>query len=181
MASARLANETFLAAFRRSHREEIVGLSQFLDATLRIIALRGQPLDIKGRRLDGADFDLSALAGKVVLVQFWSTRCPPCVAEIPNIRTNYDRYHDRGFDVVGISLDDDTAALERFVADRGIPWPIVVDSQSPGPDGRTLADRYGVLQIPRCILVDRDGTVIETSAQGERLGELLAARLRDRQ
>jgi len=111
------------------------------------------------------------VAGKVVLIDFWATWCGPCVAEIPRVRDAYDRYHERGFEVVGISLDEDRDALEAFVAEKQIPWPIILDARN---DAGGLAARYGINAIPTMILVGRDGTVVSTDARGPRLEELLA-------
>ena len=139
----------------------------------RLLALRGEPLELAGPLLDGTPFDQASLAGKVVLVDFWATWCGPCVAEIPRVREVYDRYHDRGFEVVGISLDEDADAVAGFVAKHGIPWPIIHDRR--GDDGRpSLADRYGITAIPTMILVGRDGRVASIEARGRRLEELLA-------
>ena len=142
----------------------------------RLRGLVGQPLDLPGTLLDGAAVDQAGLAGKVVLVDFWATWCGPCVAEIPRVRDLYDRYHDRGFQVVGVSLDDDHDALEAFVADHEIPWPIIVDARD---EAGGLARRYGITAIPTMILVGRDGTVLSTEARGRRLEELLAEQFPD--
>jgi thiol-disulfide isomerase/thioredoxin len=139
----------------------------------RRLALRGQPIELAGALLDGTPFDQASLAGKVVLVDFWATWCGPCVAEIPRVRELYDRYHDRGFDVVGISLDEDADDVAAFVGKHEIPWPIIHDRR--GDDGRPpLAERYGITAIPTMILVGRDGLVVSIEARGRRLEELLA-------
>jgi thiol-disulfide isomerase/thioredoxin len=143
------------------------------DGAERLLALRGKPIELAGVLVDGTPFDQACLAGKVVLVDFWATWCGPCVAEIPRVRELYDRYHDRGFEVIGISLDDDADAVAAFAAKREIPWPIIHDRR--GDDGRQpLAERYGIAAIPTMILVGRDGLVVSVEARGRRLEELLA-------
>lgn len=137
----------------------------------RPLTVPEDPLALEGTLLDGTAFDPAVLAGKVVLIDFWATWCGPCVAEIPRVRDAYDRYHDRGFAVVGVSLDEDREALAAFVAEKELPWPIIVDARN---DSGGLADRYGVTAIPTMILVGRDGAVLSTEARGRRLEELLA-------
>jgi peroxiredoxin len=111
-----------------------------------------------------------------VLVDFWATWCGPCVAEIPAIRAHYDKYHAAGFEVVGVSLDDDPAALREFVAEKEIPWPVILDSRDPRA---SLADRYGIKAIPAMFLVGRDGKVVSVRARGEALAALLAEQFPD--
>lgn len=132
--------------------------------------LVGKPLEIDGATIDGLDFDWQAYRGRVVLVDFWATWCGPCVREVPNIKQVYDQYHDQGFEVVGISMDRDRKALEKFLAEHNIPWVTLFE----GPDQpNPVAQRYGVHAIPLPILVDREGNVVSTTARGEALGQLV--------
>ena len=108
-----------------------------------------------------------------VIVDFWATWCGPCVAEIPNVLEQYEKYHAQGFEVVGISLDQDRDALEKFVADRKIPWPILFEPSEGAGWQHPLATYYGISGIPTVILIGRDGKVVTLNARGERLGEEL--------
>ena len=176
-AASRLAHDTFVPLLEKSTDARIAALGRRLAGSMRLLTLCGKPMPIAGRLLGGGEFDQAALAGKVVLVDFWATWCGPCVAEIENIREQYERYHERGFEVLGISLDDDRAVLERFVADRRIPWPILVDAAAAPAGAEAMADRYGITGIPQCILIGADGAVISTSARGVRLARLLEEQL----
>ena len=125
----------------------------------------------------GEEVDLAATKGKVVVVDFWATWCGPCVAEIPNMLAEYEKYHDKGFEIVGISLDQDRAALEAFVAERKIPWPVLHEGDAGG--GNPLAEFYGISGIPQFVLIGRDGNVITLDVRGEKLGQRLAELFKD--
>ena len=138
----------------------------------------GQKLDISGPTLDGSRFDLDQFAGKVVLVDFWATWCVPCVRELPTVQGVYDRYHDKGFEVVGISFDKSRESLEGFVADRRIPWPqIFFDDPHHRGWHNPVGRRYEINAIPAAYLVDREGKVTHTNARGPALEEAVAALL----
>lgn len=135
--------------------------------------LVGQHLELEGANVDGLPFDWAGYRGKVVLVDFWATWCGPCRAELPNLKRCYETYHERGFEVVAISLDQDLDTLKNFLAEEQITWTNLFDSNSAGWDN-PLATRYGVKAIPTCLLVDRQGKVISAAARGAELDRLLA-------
>jgi len=171
--AARQAYQAFGPIFATSSNESIRQMAESFAGTLRRLSLPGNPMQIAGTLLNGQPFDQQTLAGKVVLVDFWATWCGPCVAEIPNVLEQYEKYHAQGFEVVGISLDQDRDALEKFVADRKIPWPILFEPSEGDGWQHPLATYYGISGIPTVILIGRDGNVITLNARGERLGEEL--------
>jgi len=110
-----------------------------------------------------------ALKGTVVVLEFWATWCGPCVQEIPNMKKNYELYHDKGFEIVGLSCDHKLEDLEKFVKERKIPWAIVFGDGKPSP----TVSYYGIMGIPTMILVGKDGKVLSLNARGEELNKEL--------
>ena len=114
-----------------------------------------------------------------MLVDFWATWCGPCVAEIPNVLEQYEKYHAKGFEVVGVSLDEDRGALEKFVDEQKIPWPILFEKSEGEGWRHPLSTFYGIRGIPTVILIGRDGNVITLDARGEKLGKQLDSLFKD--
>jgi thiol-disulfide isomerase/thioredoxin len=136
--------------------------------------LVGKELEVKGPTLDGKDLDWKSYRGKVVLVDFWATWCKPCMDELPNIKKMYELYHDRGFEVVGISLDYKRDALDKFMEKDKLPWKCIYDLEG----GKSaMATLYQVEAIPFAILVDKEGRVLSVNARGPELQRLLEKQL----
>jgi thiol-disulfide isomerase/thioredoxin len=135
----------------------------------------GEEVEVAGPTVQGPPFDLRRLRGKVVLVDFWATWCEPCVEELPHVRAVYDRYHAKGFEVVGVSLDNSRQRLEEFIREHKIPWPQVFFDY-PGQRGwaNPVAQRYGLHGIPAMVLVDPEGHVVPGNVRGEALGPAVA-------
>lgn len=150
--------------------EKIAELSSRIPGIIRRLELVGKRMEIGGTLLDGRPFRPETLRGKVVLVDFWATWCTFCIEELPNVAKNYERYHDKGFEVVGVNLDDQKEAVEEFLQDRHLPWPILFsDDDTARGMNHPMAMTYGVLGIPRAILIDQTGKVVDLNARGDRL------------
>jgi thiol-disulfide isomerase/thioredoxin len=128
----------------------------------------GRPVDLQFTALDGSFFDMQALRGKVVLVDFWASWCPDCIREMPAVRQTYQKYKDKGFAVVGISLDKDAQALSNFVARKLIPWPQYFDGEAWENE---LVSKYGVRAIPEMWLINQRGEVVSTDLSVEQLDQ----------
>lgn len=110
--------------------------------------------------------------GKIVLLDFWAMWCGPCRAEMPNVTAAYEKYHGKGFEVLGVSLDraQESTKLKSFVNDNKMPWPQIYDGKYWQAD---VAVKYGIKSIPRPILIDGSTGVILAEgpdARGPRLG-----------
>ena len=116
---------------------------------------------------------LSSFRGKYVLLDFWASWCGPCRAENPNLVNTFNKYHDKGFQILSVSLDK-PGAKERWlqaIHDDGLNWSHVSDLQFWG---NAVARQYGIEAIPQNLLLDPKGKIIAKNLQGEELGKKLA-------
>ena len=131
--------------------------------------------DFNVKDLDGKPLSVAGFKGKVVLIDFWATWCGPCRAELPNVIATYKKYHDQGFEIIGVSLDSDREKLDAFLKKvDGVSWQQFFDGQGWSNE---LAVKYGVESIPFTILVGMDGKIIQTNLRGEKLDEAVGTAL----
>jgi len=134
----------------------------------------GKELSLAFSAVDGRNVDLTRLRGKVVLVDFWATWCVPCVGEMPNVKMAYEKLHDKGFEIVSISLDTDKGKLIRFLETNEIKWPQYYEGKSWD---NQYAVQFGIHAIPAMWLVDKKGKLRDMDARGgldEKVEKLLA-------
>lgn len=121
---------------------------------------------IRGRTLEGASFDLDALAGKITIVDFYEESCAPCMRGLPEVEALHKALPELA--VVGVSLDDDAAAAARVAAKTGISFPVVHDAS------RMFAGRYRVTTLPATFVVDKTGKVRWLGQRAHTAAELRA-------
>ena len=137
----------------------------------------GQPiLDFTQNDPDGNPVTLSELAqGKLLLVDFWASWCPDCRKENPNVVAAYQKFHDRGFDVLGVSFDTNKEAWLAAVEKDGLTWTQVSDLQGWGNAAGAL---YSIAFIPQNALI-KEGVIVARNLEGDALMEEIARQLKD--
>jgi thiol-disulfide isomerase/thioredoxin len=152
-------------------------IREHFSGRLARLKMIGEPAPaIVGRDIDGKPISLADLKGKVVLVDFWATWCPPCVAAIPNLKATQARYGKDGFVILGVNLDarrdgvgdadKATADVRQFLLNAGVSWPNLMVGAPSKDDPDTT---YGVEEIPANFLIDRTGKIIHVEISGSDL------------
>jgi thiol-disulfide isomerase/thioredoxin len=122
----------------------------------------------------GKPLSIAGYKGKVVLIDFWATWCGPCRGELPHVIATYKKYHDQGFEIIGISLDQDQAKLTGFTKEMNMTWQQYFDGQ--GWQNK-LAVKYGIESIPATFLLDGNGKIIGRDLRGDELTQAVAKAL----
>jgi thiol-disulfide isomerase/thioredoxin len=131
--------------------------------------------ELYGKTLDDEDFHWESLRGKYVVVKFTASWCGPCRHEIPGLKTAYEKYHDKGLEIVSVYVRDKIAASRKAVQDENINWitlseELTVKANLP-PQGKT----YAIQGIPTIFIVDKEGKILTTDeVRGEKLQKKLA-------
>lgn len=110
-----------------------------------------EPRDFSLPDLDGKSWTLSSFKGKVIILDFWATWCPPCKIEIPYLIELYNKYKDDGLIVCGVGIDR-KPALESFVREYGINYLTLIGTQQ-------IAQQWGIRAIPTTYILDKDGRI----------------------
>lgn len=139
-----------------------------LEKRQKMSDLKTKPVDLKFTATDGKEIDLAQMRGKVVLVDFWASWCGPCIAEMPNVVSAYKKFHEKGFEILGISLDQDKAAMEGALKKHEMTWTQYFDGEGWK---NKISTSFGITSIPATWLIDKKGMLRETELRGEALAK----------
>lgn len=159
--------------------KSVPGIDKIMDRLeiLKTVAVGKKFADFELPDVKGTMHKLSEYVGngKVVLIDFWASWCPPCRAEMPNLVALHKEYKSKGFDIIGISLDSKQDAWEKGISDLKITWPQLSDLKGWQNTGAAI---YAVNSIPHTVLVDKDGTILAKNLHGDELKTKLAELLK---
>jgi peroxiredoxin len=164
-----VARQVYAALLSRF--QESPNLRQKVRGDLKRLDQIGKPaLAFAADDIQGQTLRLSAYRGKYVLLDFWATWCGPCIAELPRLQAAYQTYHEAGFEIIGISLDESKTAVVDFVKARKLPWRQIHNAGSTAD----LVEAFGVSSIPATYLIDPEGTIIRLDLRGKALEDALS-------
>ena len=127
--------------------------------------------DFSGPTPEGKQLALNEIKGKITLIDFWAGWCKPCRMENPNIVSVYDKYKDKGLEIIGVSLDRDRNQWLQAIEDDGLEWNQVSNVQYfQGP----IAQLYNIQAIPAAFLLDENGVIIAKDLRGPALEAMVA-------
>lgn len=132
--------------------------------------------DISGQNINNNEISLSDYVGKnkLVLVDFWNSGCGGCIATMQPLKEIYEKYHDKGLEIVGVALDWEKEHWLQTINENELPWPQMFDTD---PFSDKASDKYGIVRTPFFVLINQKGVIIDTSSDLQNIKRLIAKRL----
>lgn len=164
----------FAKIFVTKYETEDAQIAGFLNnkiASLASFNVGGEAPDFTQNTPEGTPLSLKELRGKVVMIDFWASWCGPCRKENPHVKGLYEKYKGKGFDILGVSLDNSKDRWLKAIEQDGLPWHHISDL---GGWKNAAAVMYGVTSIPQTVLVDAEGNIIARNLRGPALDQKLA-------
>lgn len=148
--------KSFVEKYKTTAPEAVATISEDLKKMASFV-VGGEAPDFSMNQLDGTPLSLSSLRGKVVLIDFWASWCGPCRRENPHVVKLYQEYKDKGFEILGVSLDKTKDNWKNAIDQDGLTWQHVSDLKGWGNE---VAQLYGVRSIPHTVLLDKEGKIL---------------------
>jgi thiol-disulfide isomerase/thioredoxin len=154
--------------FDQKIKESVSGkkVNTIVSKPINPTAIGAKALNFEGPNPEGEILSLESLKGKVTIIDFWASWCRPCRIENPNLVRLYKRMHDKGLEIVGVSLDKSKVNWERAIEDDGLIWNHVSSLQYWK---ETIAVLYGVRSIPEAFVLNEDGVIVAKNLRGAQL------------
>lgn len=146
-------------------KQSAEGMLARLD-TMKKLKIGNDAIDFKTTDLEGKSISPSDYKGKVLLLDFWATWCQPCKQEMPHVIDLYNTYHDKGFDIVGISMDNNRTALDSYLKENDMKWRQIYDGKGWQAE---IGQFYAVSSIPATFLIDKQGKIRYKNVRGDEL------------
>ncbi len=162
----RAAADRYFQQLKKHHPNGM--MTQMTTSWLKRRRAVGKPFELSFTSTDGRRIDLKKLRGRVILIDFWASWCMPCRVGVPHLKELYSKYHAKGFELIGVSLDRSRFDMNSYLKTVELPWPIFFDVKAVGD----LTAYWGVEQIPTYFVVDKKGLLRSTDARGQ-LDELI--------
>ena len=166
--------EELKPALEKSDSEEAKAILNYMEGALRFAKLPGSEMELQAVLLDGKKIDIKNFRDKVVLVDFWATWCGPCQMAIPTMKKLYDQYHEKGFELIAYSCDEDLDDLKAFEAKSPHPWHVASVVLSVEQKLTDYSEFYGIPGYPTFVLVGKDGKVVHVTHDINEIAEKLA-------
>ncbi len=144
--------------------------------TMKKLKIGAETLEFKATDIVGKAISPSDYRGKVVLIDFWATWCKPCRDEMPNVKEIYAAYNDKGFDIIGISMDNNRQALDSYLKEQDMKWRQIYDGKGWQAE---IGQLYAVSSIPSTFLIDKQGRIRHKNLRGDELKEAVEKLLKE--